>query len=401
MNLLIAWLCFISLSILTVLSAYQWLLAIMALRSQDNVDRVVGRQHHFLILIPAHDEETALPSTLRTLQAVDYPADRFVVTVIADRCTDATASVVKQHGAACFVRSSGEGAKGEAIAWSFEQVKMSGIHYDAVVIIDADSIADPNILKEFNVGLITGHRIQQGFNYLSNPWESPFTRLIAVTSILKNRLFYGGKHSLGLSAMLTGTGMCLSREIVECYGWTAFSVGEDWEYSAYLLLMGERIYFNRSARVCATESHGLKQASRQRLRWASGRHALAGTSVKQLLAEGVGQRKFHLIDAALTLVAPNYSTQATMAILSVVAGWFLSQDPAWSALFSWSLLVLASLVAYFCLGIVLTEAPLRTLAGLPLIPLFLPWRFMIEVLGMLGYGRKNWGDSARRGTSGQ
>jgi cellulose synthase/poly-beta-1,6-N-acetylglucosamine synthase-like glycosyltransferase len=401
MSLLIAGLCILSLSVLTALSAYQWLLAIAALVSEDIVRRTAERHYHFLIVVPAHNEEATLPSTLQSLRKVDYPSKCFSVAVVADRCMDGTVNVAKQYGAACLVRSSGEGAKGEAIAWSIERMKTTGIRYDALVIIDADSIADPNILKEFNIGLNEGHRIQQGYNYLSNPWESPFTRLIAVTSVLKNRLFYGGKKALRLSGMLTGTGMCLSNEIIERFGWTAFSVGEDWEYSAYLLLVGERIYFNRFARVFARESHGMKQASRQRLRWATGRHALVGTSVKQLILQGITQRKAHLVDAAFTLVAPNYSTQGTLAIISVVLGWLLSQDPVWNALLPWSVLVLSSLAAYFVLGVALTEAPLRTLAGLPLIPVFLPWRLMIEVLGMLGYGRKDWGTSARRANSKQ
>ena len=35
------------------------------------------------------------------------------------------------------------------------------------------------------------------------------------------------------------------------------------------------------------------------------------------------------------------------------------------------------------------------LAGLALVPVFLPWRLVIELLGMLGYGRRSWGRIAR------
>jgi hypothetical protein len=59
--------------------------------------------------------------------------------------------------------------------------------------------------------------------------------------------------------MLSGCGMCFSRRIVEQFGWTAFSVGEDWEYSATLLLNGETIHFNADARVMARESRGFQQ----------------------------------------------------------------------------------------------------------------------------------------------
>ena len=53
------------------------------------------------------------------------------------------------------------------------------------------------------------------------------------------------------------------------------------------------------------------------------------------------------------------------------------------------------LAGYFLLGVALTEAPLRALAGIALIPAFLPWRIAIEILGLLGYGRKQWVRTAR------
>ena len=31
-------------------------------------------------------------------------------------------------------------------------------------------------LKALDEGLRSGYEVQQGYNYLSNPWESPFTR---------------------------------------------------------------------------------------------------------------------------------------------------------------------------------------------------------------------------------
>ncbi|MFO0733695.1 MAG: hypothetical protein U0361_22605 [Nitrospiraceae bacterium] len=69
---------------------------------------------------------------------------------------------------------------------------------------------------------------QEGYNYLSNPWETPFTRVIAVTSVLRNFLFYGGKEALGWSAMLEVEPACvsvgrLSINMAE----SAFSVAED------------------------------------------------------------------------------------------------------------------------------------------------------------------------------
>jgi hypothetical protein len=195
--------------------------------------------------------------------------------------------------------------------------------------------------------------------------------------------------------MLTGTGMCLSQATIARHGWTAFSVGEDWEFSAALLLQSIKIYFNADARVLARESAGLKQASTQRLRWASGRYAVAASTAWKLGAAGISRRRPYLVDAALTLVIPTYSTQATLAVLTLAVAWFVSGPSTWPLLSPWAALVIGALSAYFLLGAALTEAPGKTLLGIALIPVFLPWRMAIEILGLLGYGRKQWVRTAR------
>jgi hypothetical protein len=57
--------------------------------------------------------------------------------------------------------------------------------------------------------------------------------------------------------------------------------------------------------------------------------------------------------------------------------------------------VLGSLGGYFLLGAMHTQSPLKTLAGIPYIAVFLPWRLVIEILGFLGFGRKGWGRTFR------
>ena len=53
-------------------------------------ERPSGRR--FLVAIPAHNEEGSIAETVRSCRAVDYPASLFDVLVVADNCTDSTAS---------------------------------------------------------------------------------------------------------------------------------------------------------------------------------------------------------------------------------------------------------------------------------------------------------------------
>lgn len=388
--------CVLLLAVISFFSVYQWGHAILAILHRSAApDYRKPRTTRFLILIPAHNEEDGLPETLHSLYSMQYPRDLVQIVVIADRCADDTAKVARSGGARCLERNEGPGGKGAAMSWAMQVLRKEGVLFDALVIVDADCLADPHLLEAFDDALAKGHEVQQGYNYLSNPWETPFTRVIAVTSVLRNFLFYGGKEAISCSAMLSGTGMCLSRSVVDQHGWSAFSVAEDWEFSVSLQLHDVVIHFNSLARVFARESKGLKQASRQRLRWATGKYAVMTNGARRLLVEGLSKGKVNLIDGAVTLAAPNYSSQASMTLLAIVCSVVLAQDPAWSFLLPWSLGVLGSLAGYFLLGAMYTQSPLKTLAGIPYIAVFLPWRLSIEILGMLGFGRKGWGRTFR------
>jgi cellulose synthase/poly-beta-1,6-N-acetylglucosamine synthase-like glycosyltransferase len=383
-------LCAATLAALTLLGLYEWVLAVVSLLPWKAPTPRSEARSRLLVLIPAYNEETGVAATVRSLQNADYPKAAVRTVVIADRCHDGTAERARACGAECLERRGGEPGKGAAIAWALDTLARGGADFDGLVLIDADTIADGGLLAAFDEHLRAGHEVQQGYHYLSNPWDSPFTRIISVTGILRNGLYYVGKERLGLPAMLSGNGMCFSRRIIQNHGWTAFSVGEDWEFAAQLLLDGEWIHFNEHARVGAAESQTFKQASSQRLRWASGRYGVASASARRLMVKGMRERRFDLWDAALTIVGPTYSVQATLALLCLAAGLVLAGTGNGQWLAAWAASVTALLAGYFLLGLALTEAPVRAVVGVLLIPVFLPWRMAIEILGLLGYGRKRW-----------
>ena len=380
---------------LTLLVVYQWFFAVSSFFYRPPARQSGDRQARFLILIPAHNEEVGIASTLESLRNLNYPSSQYRILVVADRCSDGTAAVAKRWGTECFERVDGQPGKGAALAWGIQQARSAQIAFDAVVIVDADTLTDRDLLLAFNAELQAGRQVQQGYNYISNPWVSPFTRIIAVTGVLRNGRYYAGKTALGLQGMLTGTGMCLSAEVLERRGWTAFSVGEDWEFSVELLLGGDKIYFNPMAKTFAKESQSFKQASHQRLRWASGRYAVMGSKIRSLITRGIAEKSFSLFDSAVTLVSPNYSSQASLALLCLVGSFVNADDSLWGFSIYWAAGLLGAIAGYFLLGVFSTESPGKALAGLALVPVFLPWRLSIELLGMLGYGRRCWGRMAR------
>ena len=70
--------------------------------------------------------------------ALDYPAERHQIIVVADNCTDATAQVARDAGVTVWERHDAvRRGKPYAIAWAVEQLDL--VANDGVVIIDADN----------------------------------------------------------------------------------------------------------------------------------------------------------------------------------------------------------------------------------------------------------------------
>lgn len=87
------------------------------------------------VLVPAHDEERALPTTLASLRAQRPPPDRIVV--IADACTDATATVAAAAGVEVVVTADNTDRKAGALNQVLGPLlpELTG----HVLVMDADS----------------------------------------------------------------------------------------------------------------------------------------------------------------------------------------------------------------------------------------------------------------------
>ena len=162
-------------------------------------------QSRFLVVVPAHDEEAGIGCTVRSCLALDYPRDRFEVVVIADNCTDRTAEIAGRKGRwSSSVRTPPNGARVTRLSYLFENLDETGQfeRIDAVVIIDADSVADPDLLRGFASRLDQGHDWIQAFDTVANRDDSWRTRLMAYSFGLINGVLLEGQSALGLSAGL-------------------------------------------------------------------------------------------------------------------------------------------------------------------------------------------------------
>lgn len=388
MSVILLVLCWALLLWLALALSYRWIHALAWLLRGRHEQPVSppAPSTRFAVLIPAHDEELLLGAALESVAQCRYPSGLVRSFVVADNCRDRTAQIARAAGAEVYERTAPDDAgKGQALAFGLERLPWTEI--DAVAFIDADNVIDPEFLSVMDAELARGWRILQGYDGLSNPGESNLTRMMAVTSVMKNLLFYGGRRALGLSCLLMGTGMTIRSEVLQTRGWQAASIGEDLEQSLSLLGAGERIRFVPAARAYAQEAVSLRQGYVQRQRWATGRRALRKRALAAL-RDGLRLRSTDLFNAGLELVLPTYSATLNQlaggGLLSLLV---LSISPA-PLLFAVALGLAAGLE--IAVALMLMRASRETVASFVLAPVFLVWKAVIDLLAMVGFRGSRW-----------
>jgi cellulose synthase/poly-beta-1,6-N-acetylglucosamine synthase-like glycosyltransferase len=349
----------------------------------------------FGILIPAHNEELLIDRLLKSINKQDYHSGMIKTIVVADNCSDNTDKIGLENGARVLERRDDQHrGKGYAIKFALERIDMS--EYDAIFIIDADSIIKNDLLMQLDKALRSGKKIIQCYNGVANPEQSWFTRLLYVSRTIGNEIYHPGKQKLGLSSYLMGNGMCFSIKILMKYGWDAFTVGEDWEYYAKLVQAGEMVAFANKARVYHQESSSLKQATSQRKRWSSGRFAVAWKYGIGLFFRGLFERNIRKMDASLPLLFPNPSLGMNITIVGLILSFSIpSAMNKYNFALWFSSLVLLQIVI-FIIGIMYTRNKLNNFLSLFIAPLFLIWKMGIDILSVLGIGNKTWVRTERR-----
>jgi cellulose synthase/poly-beta-1,6-N-acetylglucosamine synthase-like glycosyltransferase len=363
---------------------------------QQFCDISKGSRRRYVILVPAHNEEAIISRLLESVRRLDYDTGNFKVYVIADNCTDMTASISRSHGANTLVRyDEARKGKGFAIEWALRALDLNSI--DAVVIVDADSIVEPGFLSGLDEVMDRGIRAVQCSSCVANSHQSLFTKLIHLSRTINNLLYHQAKYKLGLFSYLMGTGMCFTTSLLIERPWKTGTMAEDWEFYALLVGHNEPVGFAVNARLYHQESEGIKAASGQRLRWSSGRFQVARKFGFGLLIQGIRERNLKVIDASLPLLLPNLSLMVNMTVVTLAAALVIHYFHPVPYAIAWLMMLIAFELAYFISGMYLAKMPVFSfLYTLCFAPLFLLWKGCIDILGLSGVGTGQWGRSGRK-----
>ncbi|HUS15299.1 MAG TPA: glycosyltransferase family 2 protein [Chloroflexia bacterium] len=347
----------------------------------------------FSILVPAHDEALVLGPCLTSLTSFDYPAALRRVIVIADNCTDATASIARASGVTVYERHDAERrGKGYALNWAMPRLLGGDAGWtDAVVIFDADTLADAAFLRHLDSRLRRGSLALQGRYDLLNPFHNWRTALLYCALLLFNRVRTLARDTWGWTNLLKGNGMCFARAVVDRFGWNAYSLAEDIEFTTTLLHAGIRVDAVGEAILYAQAPQTAGQADSPRMRWEGGRVALARRDGLRLLRDALRERSPAKLDWALDLLMPPLAILVGVPgilLLGNVLLMLLAGAPAHVGV-AWAL-ALFGIGCYVVAGLGIGGADPRAYLYLLATPLLLVWKLRIYALMLLGRGARGW-----------
>lgn len=222
------------------------------------------------VVIAARNEEAVIGHLTDSLLAQDYPRGRFDVIVAPNNCTDRTAEVAAAHGAELFFPEGVIRSKGDVLEQVVDRLILPRA-YDAMCVFDADNLVDEQYLSRVNDALQAGANAVQGYRDSKNPRQSAMSGCYSICYWMMNRFYNRGRAALGLSALISGSGFCLSRAMLEKLGGMhTTTMTEDYELTAQCVLAGEHVHYAEEARFWDEQPLTFVQSWRQRRRWTTG-----------------------------------------------------------------------------------------------------------------------------------
>ena len=253
------------------------------------------------ILIPAHNEAGSIEATLDRLAVILSEDVRLLV--VADNCSDATATIVRQSGHEVIERIDAE-KRGKGYALAFGRDHLRAAPPDCVIVFDADCETDADSIAAL-VKRCVGDQVVVQSRYILMPdrMAAPKVQISNFAFWVKTVVRQRGASRLGGAAVLTGTGMAFPWRIFDTAPLATANIVEDLALGIHLTQIGDApVYLERSTvtSIAASEAATLDQ----RARWEHGFLATAKYHGLAAIWDGIRQRNRKLVQLGLHLLVP-------------------------------------------------------------------------------------------------
>jgi glycosyltransferase involved in cell wall biosynthesis len=294
------------------------------------------------VLVPAHNEEDVLPETIPEILRQLRHGDRLLV--VADNCSDRTATVARALGAYVVVRTDPIN-RGKGFALDCGIRHFANDPPKVIVVIDADCLASDCAIEHLSETCQATNRPAQALDLMiCSPNSKQSARVREFAWRVKNWVRPLGLSSLGLPCQLMGTGMAFPWEVIASAQLATGSLVEDLKLGLQLAADGHPPVFCPTAGV-TSQFPATKEGSRsQQLRWEQGHLGLIAAEIPWFLFKAVRNLDLKLLVLALDAAVPPLSLLTILVLFFLVLGlvsWHMGMGPA---AFVMSLLAIVGLI---------------------------------------------------------
>jgi cellulose synthase/poly-beta-1,6-N-acetylglucosamine synthase-like glycosyltransferase len=326
-------------------------LAILPLRARGQGARPT--RPSVAVLVPAHDEEVVIGGTVRSLLGELAAADRLLV--VADNCSDSTASVARAAGATVIERSEPR-LRGKGHALDFGVSYLSGEPPEVLVVVDADCRLGPGSLDRLaRLAAVAGRPVQARNVVALPPGGDLFDAVSAFAFLVKNVVRPSGLARLGLPCPLMGTGMAFPWSVIQMVSLGSSALAEDLKLGLDLTLAGRPPLLCLDAGVSSPLPVRRHARETQRRRWEHGHLSTLASMGPALLWRAARRLDASLIAVALDLCVPPLSLLALggsilLALAGVAAILGASWAPALLAAAAMAFVGLSTIISWLGFG---------------------------------------------------
>ena len=328
------------------------------------------------VLMPAHNEALVITAPVQAILAQLKQPDQLVV--VADNCSDETASIARNLGATVIERSDLQ-QRGKGYALDFGLKYFRSNPPEVLLIVDADCIVAENAIQSLAAACVEYQRPVQAL-YLMGSQTNPSLkqRVAEFAWVVKNKVRPLGFMTLGLPCQMMGTGMAFLWSDICKINLASGHIVEDMKLGIDLARINKAPLFMPEALVTSTFPPTQEATNTQRTRWEHGHLSVILSEAPRLYYEAIKLKNLQILGLACDLIVPPLAVLSLLcSVLFVLSMLFASPYVFMLAAGLLLGLILAVLLAWLYYGrqIIsfkqLCYAPVYALMKIPLYVKFL------------------------------
>jgi cellulose synthase/poly-beta-1,6-N-acetylglucosamine synthase-like glycosyltransferase len=292
------------------------------------------------VLIPAHNESTGITKTIQTILPQLKTQDQLLV--VADNCTDDTASIARNLGVTVVERFNTT-FRGKGYALDHGIQYLHNTPPQVVMIIDADCSISADFVQVLAQACVQLQRPVQALDLMLAPTDPSLKMRIAEFAwAVKNKVRPLGFKALGLPCQLMGTGMAFLWVDITQMSLANGHIAEDMKLGVDFCRAAKAAVFLPDVLVTSLFPQGEQASTTQRTRWEHGHLGMIISEAPSLVLEALQTLNIQMLGLACDLIVPPLAVLVLLCVAVLVVSFVAS---AQLALLLSSLLLVTLIIA--------------------------------------------------------